>query len=269
MQSLNALLLLGSSRQRCRFNIHSYIGWIDKYCQFNQYNYKFWDGIAATRIKLRLFEIFHAANSPPAPFSKAKNNSLQFLFINAKFCYQRMELRKGHYIFSLLQMSNVQQCWTLLFSSPVTVLPFSFSEHCLNQLEGTISGILQPIVEAIIAAIIGNSWTTGRCHCLIFVLKYVDSYFGDYLRSLRVDGDKELNWTFKITIKTLIIAFKFLFLDPLPPSGSNQSSFLDALASLDFKLWVSQLLTFFTASASTSLSDYFTASASKGLSDYF
>ena len=62
--------------------------------------------IAATGIKLRLFEIFHAANSPPAPFSKAKNNSLQFLFINAKFCYQRMELRKGHYIFSLLQTCN-------------------------------------------------------------------------------------------------------------------------------------------------------------------
>ena len=138
----------------------------------------------------------------------------------------------------------MQQCWTLLFPPPIAVLPFSFSEHCLNQLEGTISGILQPIVEAIIAAIIGNSWTTGRCHCLIFVLKYIDSYFGDYLRSLRVDGDKELNWTFKITIKTLIIAFKFLFLDPLPPSGSNQSSFLDALAPLDFKLWVSQLLTF-------------------------
>ena len=36
-----------------------------------------------------------------------------------------------------------------------------------NQLEGTISGILQPIVEAIIAAIIGNSRTTWKCHCLI------------------------------------------------------------------------------------------------------
>ena len=35
-------------RQRCRLNICSYIGWIDKYCicQFNQYNYKYWDGSA-------------------------------------------------------------------------------------------------------------------------------------------------------------------------------------------------------------------------------
>ena len=33
--------------------------------------------------------------------------------------------------------------------------------------------------------------------------------------------------------------------------------FLDALASLDFKLWVGQLLTVFTASASTGLSDFF------------
>ena len=33
-------------RQRCRLNICSYIGWIDKYCicQFNQYNNKYWDG---------------------------------------------------------------------------------------------------------------------------------------------------------------------------------------------------------------------------------
>ena len=63
--------------------------------------------IAATGIKLRLFEIFHAANSPPAPFSKAKNNSLQFLFINAKVCFQRKELRKGHYIFSLFKRATM------------------------------------------------------------------------------------------------------------------------------------------------------------------
>ena len=33
-------------RQRCRLNICSYIGWIDKdcICQFNQYNNKYWDG---------------------------------------------------------------------------------------------------------------------------------------------------------------------------------------------------------------------------------
>ena len=37
-----------TTRQQCRLNICSYIGWIDKYsiCQFNQYNYKYWDGSA-------------------------------------------------------------------------------------------------------------------------------------------------------------------------------------------------------------------------------
>ena len=32
--------------QLCRLNICRYIGWIEKYCicQFNQYNYKYWDG---------------------------------------------------------------------------------------------------------------------------------------------------------------------------------------------------------------------------------
>ena len=35
-------------RQNCHLNICSCIGWIDKYCicQFNQYNYKYWDGSA-------------------------------------------------------------------------------------------------------------------------------------------------------------------------------------------------------------------------------
>ena len=35
-------------RQRGRLNICCYIDWIDKYCicQFNQYNYKYWDGSA-------------------------------------------------------------------------------------------------------------------------------------------------------------------------------------------------------------------------------
>ena len=41
-------LVLGKIRQHCRLNIWSYVGWIDKYCicQFNQYNYKYWDGSA-------------------------------------------------------------------------------------------------------------------------------------------------------------------------------------------------------------------------------
>ena len=34
--------------QHCRLNICSYIRWIDKYCicQYNQYNYKYWDASA-------------------------------------------------------------------------------------------------------------------------------------------------------------------------------------------------------------------------------
>ena len=73
----------GQSRQRCRLNICSYIGWIDKYCicQFNQHNYKYWDG-SAVYFKQGLFGIINGTEPQRQWISDEVKWGMFFMFEN-------------------------------------------------------------------------------------------------------------------------------------------------------------------------------------------